>query len=285
MAQVPGGVVEMTEREFGLFQSLIYREAGIHLAPVKKALLVGRLSRRLRELGLNSFTQYFALVDEGGDPAERVLMFDRVTTNETRFFREPAQFDWLQREALPRWRAEAERGLRARRVRAWSAGCSTGEEPYSVAMMLRHRLPASEGWQVEVLATDLSTRVLDAARAAVWPLHRAGEIPAPFLESCMLRGVREQKGRMRVAPETRALVQFARLNLERDPLPEPRSFDLVFCRNVLIYFSAESRGRAVNRLLDRVAPGGYLLLGHAESLHGISDRARAVAPSVYAVAA
>jgi chemotaxis protein methyltransferase CheR len=279
------GIVEMSDREFALFQSLIYREAGIHLAPVKKSLLVGRLSRRLRELGLHSFAQYFALVDEGGDPSERIVLFDRVTTNETRFFREPAQFEWLQRHALPRWRAEGERGLRPRRLRAWSAGCSTGEEPYSLAMVLRHHLPPSEGWEVEVLATDLSTRVLKAAQDAVWPLHRASEIPPRFLEGCMLRGVREQKGRIKVAPETRALVRFARLNLEKDPLPPPRSFDLVLCRNVLIYFSAESRGRAVDRLLDRVAPGGFMLLGHAESLHGITGRARPVAPSVYAVAA
>jgi chemotaxis protein methyltransferase CheR len=275
--------VAITPREFALFQSLILREAGIYLSEAKQALVVGRLARRLRALGLRSFAASHAVVRE--DEAERVRMLDCISTNETHFFREPRQFEFLERTVFPDWESRAAAGLRARRVRAWSAGCSTGEEPYSLAMALLERFPPSAGWEIDILATDLSTRVLERARAAVWPMSKASEIPPRHLKAFMLRGVGSQQGRLKAGPEIRALVRFERLNLNDDGEAAPGPFDLVFCRNVLIYFDAPSKRRVVHRLLERLAPEGYLFLGHAESLTGLTERARSVGPTVYASAA
>ena len=167
------GIRPLTDREFKLFQSLIHKEAGIYLSEVKKALLVGRLSRRIRELGLDSFEAYYRHVVDGPNPAERVELINNICTHETQFFREPRQFEYLEQTVAPRLRAEAEAGTRPKQIRAWSAACSSGEEPVSMAMSLLYHFPASAGWTVEVLATDISTRVLDKARAATWSIERA----------------------------------------------------------------------------------------------------------------
>lgn len=274
----------ITDREFLLFRALIHREAGIFLGPAKKALLVGRLTRRLRELGLGSFGAYYRLVVErGGEELTRLL--DAVCTNETHFFREPRQFEFLERRVFPAWRAEAIAGRRARRIRVWSAACSTGEEPCSLAMLLLDHFPPATGWEVEILGTDLSTRVLERARAAVWPLQKAAEIPQRYLKAYMLKGTGVREGRMKAGPEVRSVVRFERLNLNDEVYAVTGLFDLIFCRNVLIYFDQSARGRVTDRLLDHLAPDGYLFLGHAESLNGLTDRARSVATTVYAHAA
>ena len=273
------GLRPITPREFKLFRDTVYREAGIRLAPCKEALVVGRLSRRLRELGVRTFGEYHARVEE--DPAERTRMLEALCTHETHFFREPRHWELLERDVLPRWRAEGNAGRREKRVRAWSAACSSGEEAYTLAMVLRHHLPPEEGWMVEVTATDLSTRVLERAKEALWPVEKAREVPAPYLKRWMLRGTRSQEGKMTVAPELRELVRFARVNLNDASYPVPGRFDLVFCRNVLIYFDRDSRAPVVDRLLDRVSPGGLFFLGHAESLNGVTTRAKVVIPTVY----
>ncbi len=270
----------VSDRDFARFQALINREAGIWLAPVKKALLVGRLSRRLRELGLDSYGDYYERVVS--DEAERVRMLDAICTNETHFFREPRHFEFLADRVFPAWREEGEAGRRSRRLRVWSAACSTGEEPYTLAMSLLSAFPA--GWDLEILATDLSTKVLARAEQAVWPLEKAKEIPEPFLKAYMLKGYGSQEGLMKAGPEIRRLVRFARLNLTQDT-PGLGQFDLVFCRNVLIYFDRDNKAKVVERLLDRLLPHGYLFLGHAESLGGFTGRARAVLPTVYTLAA
>jgi chemotaxis protein methyltransferase CheR len=267
----------VSDRDFLRFQALIHREAGIWLAPVKKALLVGRLARRLRELGLVSYGDYFERVVE--DEAEKIRMLDAICTNETHFFREPRHFDFLAERIFPAWRAEADAGRRARRIRVWSAACSTGEEPYTIAMMLLSAFPA--GWELEVLASDLSTKVLDRASAGVWPLEKSKEIPEVHLKAFMLRGYGAQEGLMKAGPEIRAIVRFARVNLVGEDWPAGPPFDLVFCRNVLIYFERQAKITVVERLVDRLAPQGYLFLGHAESLGGFTTKARPVLPTVY----
>jgi len=168
-------------------------------------------------------------------------------------------------------------------VRVWSAACSTGEEPYSLAMTLLERLPRSAGWTVEILATDISTRVLERARAAVWPIAKASEIPVGRLKRFMLRGTGPQDGRMRAGPELREVVRFARLNLDADVYPVQGLFDLVFCRNVLIYFRPETKARVLASLGARLAADGCLFLGHAESVTGLSTRLASVGPNVYAL--
>lgn len=270
----------ITDREFGLFQALIHRETGIYLPPAKKALLVGRLSRRLREMGLTSFAEYYCRVVEGDDQ-ERVRMIDSICTNETRFFREPGQFDFLRQHIYPQWIREAESRSRPKQIMVWSAACSTGEEPYSIAMSLLSHFPLDTGWQIEILATDLSTRVLEKARNAVWPLEKSREIPTPYLKQFMLRGTRSQEGMMRAGPEIRSVIRFHYLNLNADSYPVSGDFDLIFCRNVMIYFNAETRRRTVVKLLNHLNPTGHLLLGHAESLNGVTDQARCVIPTVY----
>jgi chemotaxis protein methyltransferase CheR len=276
-----GGAVSrlIGDRDFARFQALIQREAGIWLSPIKKALLVGRLARRLRELGIASYADYYERVAE--DPLERTRMLDCISTNETHFFREPRHFELLREQVFPRWTAEAAVGRRPRRIRAWSAACSTGEEPYSLVMCLLGAFPPGSGWDLEVLATDISTRVLDRARDAVWPLAKAQEIPPEDRKAFMLRGVGGQEGKMRAGPEIRALVRFAHLNLNDESYPALGTFDLVFCRNVLIYFAAATKVRVVERVLGHLAPDGYLFLGHAESLSGMASLVRAVIPTVY----
>ena len=269
----------ISAKEFALFRDLIHRESGIFLSEAKKALVVGRLGRRLRELGLRSLGAYYRLLAEG-DEQERVRMLDCICTNETHFFREPRQFEFLEQQVFPEWAARATAGM-PRRIRAWSAACSTGEEPYSMAMTLLAHFPPSSGWTLEVLASDLSTRALAQAGTGLWSIDKAKEIPELHLKAFMLRGTGPQEGVMKAGPEIRSLLRFQRVNLNQDRYPVPGPFDLVFCRNVLIYFDVGAKARVVNRLLDQLAPSGYLFLGHAESLTGLSDRGRSVGPTVY----
>ena len=268
---------DLTEREFARFQRLIHAEGGIFLAEGKRALLVARLSRRVRQLGLESFGAYCALTE--ADPAELVRMLDLVSTNETHFFREPRQFDLLER-LCDGWIGEADAGQRPRHVRVWSAACSTGEEPYSIGMVLHERL-APHGWGIEILASDLSTRVLQRARAGVYSIEKAHEIPEPYLHRYMERGVGPETGRARACGRIRALVRFERINLARPSYPVTGTFDAVFCRNVLIYFDTQLRTHVVGQLLARLTTRGHLFLGHAESLMGRAGALRSVMPAVY----
>lgn len=273
-----GNIRPIDDAEFTRFQQLIHRETGIHLAPHKRALLTGRLSRRLRTLGIGTFGQYYERVQS--DPDEMVQMVNAIATNETRFFREPHQFNFLRDTLLPRWRAQADAGTRPRRVRAWSAACSTGQECYTLAMVLLGALPAGTGWEIEVFGTDISTRVLAQARGGLWPIEQAAEIPARYRKAFMLRGRRSQQGTMSAGPEIRSLVRFQQLNLHANAYPTG-PWDLIFCRNVLIYFDAGSRTRVVQRLFSLLAPAGHLFLGHAEGLNGTAHGAQTVIPTVY----
>ena len=281
----PVGIRPLRDREFTAFQELIYQEAGIYLSKVKQALLVGRLSRRVRELGLDSFAAYYERVVDPRYPEERVELINCICTHETHFFREPRQFEYLENVALPKWRAQAEAGGRARRVRAWSAGCSSGEEPFSIAMSLLAACPPKGGWTVEVVATDVSTRVLERARAATWSLDRSKHIPDAYLKRFMLRGHGEHDKKMKAGPELREAVRFEHLNLNDGSYQLAGAFDLVFCRNVLIYFDANSKERVIRNLLDRLSPDGLLFLGHAETLSSFQPEQggapRAVMPTIY----
>jgi chemotaxis protein methyltransferase CheR len=268
----------LADAEFGLFQKLVFREAGIHLAEVKKALVAARLLRRIRELGMTTYAAYYRRVVE--EKGELVQMLDAITTNETQFFREPHHFDVLSSRLVPQWRQEAARGLRARQVTIWSAGCSTGEEPYSLAMTLLAELPVEDGWRVQILATDLSTRVLQRASEGVYPVERAGGIPRPLLEHFMLRGVGAQEGNVKVSPALQAAVTFRRLNLNQEPYGLTGTLDAIFCRNVFIYFQRATRDRIVQQMLDHLRPGGHFFVGHSESLGGVAGL-ETLMPTVY----
>jgi chemotaxis protein methyltransferase CheR len=272
--------MELTDTEFARFQRLIHRQIGIFLPEAKKALVVSRLSRRVRTLELPNFTAYLELAER--DPREHTVMLDSICTNETRFFREPRQFEFLETEVLPRWRQRGEDGLMPKRIRAWSAACSTGEEPYSLAMLLRTHFPLSDGWNVEILGSDISTKVLAAAREAVWPIERADDIPEHYRRAYMLRGVRGEEGRMRAQPNIRSLVEFRRLNLNDERYEVDGPFDLVFCRNVLIYFDRETKAAVIDRLTRHLSPTGLLFLGHSETLHSAAHALRHAGPTAYA---
>jgi chemotaxis protein methyltransferase CheR len=271
----------LSDREFARVQRMVHTETGIFLPEAKKALVVARLGKRLRTLGLPTFGSYFDRVEADRD-GEKTVMLDSICTNETRFFREPRQFEFLERDVLPRWKQRGEAGLMPKRIRAWSAACSTGEEPYSIAMVLRTHFPAESGWTIEIVASDLSTKVLATAREGIWPLARAAEIPKPYLRAYMLRGVRAEEGKIRAQPNVRSLIDFQRINLNDDRYPVEGEFDLIFCRNVMIYFNRDTKAAVVDRLSRRLAPHGLLFLGHSETLHGASHALVHAGPTAYA---
>jgi chemotaxis protein methyltransferase CheR len=261
--------------EFGLFQQLIHDEAGIFLSPMKRAFLGARLTRRVRHLGLSSLTDYYRYVLASG-AEERKHLLDAICTSETRFFREPAQFEFLEREIIPSWLASPRR---AKTVRVWSAACSTGEEPFSLAMSLHAGL-AGAGWSIGITATDLSTRVLARAAKAEWSITQAGEIPEPYLKRYMLKGKRTREGIMKAGPELRSIVNFARLNLNQPTYPITGRFDMIFCRNVLIYFDEQGKRAVADRLVQHLTPGGWLFFGSAESGGGWRPDLVTVRPSI-----
>lgn len=272
-------IPELTAQEFSLFQALVLRESGIHLGAKNRAMLVSRLWRRLRALELNSFAAYYRRVR--ADAAEMVCMLDCICTNETHFFREPAAFECLRKHVFPQWRAAADAAQRSRTIRVWSAACSTGEEPYSLGMTLLTEFPREAGWNIEVLGTDLSTKVLAKASKGIWPSEKISEVPPHLQRRFFLKGFGPDKGKIKAGDELRGVVRFQRVNLTQDPCNVCGPFDLIFCRNVLIYFQWEMKVQVVNRLGRFLAPGGYLFLGHAESLHGVTDKLESVAPRVF----
>jgi chemotaxis protein methyltransferase CheR len=228
---------------------------------------------------LNSFAAYYRRVK--ADPEEMVLMLDCICTNETNFFREPAAFECLRSNVFPEWVVAADAGKRGKMIRVWSAASSTGEEAYSLAMTLLTHFPPATGWKIEVLGTDLSTKVLARASAAIWAVEKISGVPAEYQRNFLLKGFGPKRGKIKAAEELRQVVRFQRLNLTREHLPVTGPFDLIFCRNVLIYFQWETKIKVVDRLGKYLTPHGYLFLGHAESLHGVADKLQFVAPKVF----
>lgn len=266
----PVAPAAITEREFRDLRDWIYRQAGIHLSDQKKALVSGRLATRLRHHALASYGEYFRLLSGHDQPGEQQLAIDLLTTNETHFFREVAHFDFL-RERIAALAAVD------RPMRIWSAACSSGEEAYSIAMTLAAALPP-ERW--EVFASDLSSRVLARARSAQYPMARAKTIPAQYLHEHCLKGTGRHEGTFMVAPQVAARVQFAQVNLN-EPLPAIGEFDVVFLRNVMIYFDTATKQQVVERIAARLRRGGHLIVGHAESLATIRTALKPVKPSIY----
>jgi chemotaxis protein methyltransferase CheR len=266
---------------FEKFQKLIYSETGIWLGDSKTALLCGRLFKRLRALEITSLESYYECVAHPDQHEERARMIDAITTNETRFFREPRQFEFMVQNLFPRWRANAERGIRPKRVRIWSAGCSSGEEPYTIAMLVALHLPATEGWDVRLVATDISNRVLEKAHKGVYPIAKAAELPPDLLHAFMLRGVAERDGEMKVKVEIQQMIDFRRLNLDQECNLSESPFDAIFCRNVLIYFDAASKSRVVANLSRHLIANGLLFVGHAENLSSMSSQLRSLEPTIY----
>jgi chemotaxis protein methyltransferase CheR len=276
---LPPAIPELSNEEFRLFQDLVRQESGIHLGAKNRAMLISRLWKRLRTLDLDSFAGYYRQVK--ADPVEMVYMLDCICTNETHFFREPAAFDCLRERIFPEWIAAADAEQRGKTLRVWSAACSTGEEPYSLAMTLLSTFPASSGWKVEVLGTDLSTKVLARASSGIWPTEKATGVPVMYQRDFLLKGYGPDVGKVKATEELRKVVRFQRLNLNQEEYEVYGPFDLIFCRNVIIYFEWETKLKVINRLGRYLAPHGYLFLGHAESLHGVTDQLQSVSPKIF----
>jgi len=271
----------ISDEVFRKFQALIYSETGIWLAPHKTALLIGRLAKRLRALRLSSMSEYFTMVSEPNQHYERLLMIDCITTNETHFFREPRHFEFLAHTAIPLWREEALAGSRERRIRVWSAGCSSGEEPFSLAMILLDHFMEGAGWRLEIFATDISTRVLGKASKGIFPVSRSREVPANYVSRYLLKGTGEHQGSIKVSPEVQKLVKFERLNLNAESYSISQPFDVIFLRNVMIYFDEQVKRKVLTQVERYLSPGGYLFVGHSESLHGLGANLDLVSPGVY----
>lgn len=265
--------VRLSSRDFQRVVGLIKERAGIALSPSKKDMVFGRLSRRLRELGLDSFEAYLDQLEDSKSP-ENEQFINALTTNLTSFFREGHHFEFLARQWLP---AQLGRGDK-RCLRIWSAGCSTGEEPYSIAMTLLENIPADQDFKV--LATDLDTEVVSRASTGIYGLDRIESLPDSRRKRWFLRGHGSQEGLVRVRPEVRKHVTFRALNLlERWPMREP--IDAIFCRNVVIYFDKATQAPLFDRFADALVPGGHLFIGHSESLHQVTERFAPLGRTVY----
>lgn len=262
----------ITDGEFERLRRFFMAASGIRLADTKKVLVCGRLAKRLRELGLASYRAYLDFIEAPAGRAERQTAVDLLTTNETHFFREPRHFEFLRAQL----KAPALRG-RAGTLRVWSAACSSGEEPYSLAMTLAEEL-GDRPW--EVFASDLSTRVLEDARAGIYGEQRASEVPPALARKYLLEGIDEYAGCYRVDGALRQRTRFAQINL-MEPLPAMEPFDFVFLRNVLIYFDTPAKKRIVESVAQRIRPGGLLFIGHAETLSGVTDVLAGVVPTIY----
>lgn len=263
--------VSITDQEFGQIQALLYRIAGINLASSKKPLVCSRLGKRLKQFGLDSYGAYYKLLESGKEPNELQTAVDLLTTNETSFFREKKHFDFLRDTILP--------GVNPyqRPFRVWSAASSTGEEAYTTAMILADRL-GGKPW--EIVASDISTKVLDKARRGQYPMERAEKIPREYLSHYCLKGIGRQEGTFVIKPVLRSRVGFRQINLN-NALPELGDFDVIFLRNVMIYFETATKRKVIDSVLSHLRSGGYLMIGHSESLNGITDTLISVMPSLY----
>ena len=269
---------ELTDAHFEKISALVKRQCGINLHQGKKQLVKARLNKRLRTLNLHSFGQYLEMLERDRTGNELVTMLDSISTNLTSFFRESAHFDFLRQEALP----EVLNKTGRRSLRLWSAGCSSGEEPYTLAITLCEALPNAGSWDIKILATDLSTVVLQRAAQGIYPAERLktvdGSLVRRYFDPVQRRDI--DGPAYQVKPSIRKLVTFARLNLmEKWPMKGP--FDIIFCRNVMIYFEKPIQEALVNRYYELLALGGYLFLGHSESLTGTKHPFKYVRPTVY----
>jgi chemotaxis protein methyltransferase CheR len=269
---------DLTAEDYELFRRMVYEHSGINLGEQKMQLVRARLGKRLRQGGFKSYRAYYEYIRQ--DKTGRALcgLIDAISTNTTHLFREKQHFEFLA-EVLREWTTDGATRDRARTVRIWSSACSSGEEAYSIAMTAHDALSLSPRTELKILATDISTNVLDRARAGIYELHRLGTVPESFRRRYFVST--GERGQVRIAPDLQRLITFARLNLIAGRFPFRHPFDFIFCRNVMIYFDRQTQTTLVNRLAEHLRPGGYLLIGHSESLNSISHPLTYVRPTIY----
>ena len=269
-------IAAMSNKDFLRLKDFIYNECGINMVQSKKTMLEARLQKRLRTLNFTSFSNYCDyLFSQEGIKEELTDMIDQVTTNKTDFFREPAHFEYLSRNVLPNF------ARTKRNIFLWSAGCSSGEEPYTLAMVLNDFANANRGFNFLILATDISTRVLDKARFAVYDQERINPVPPEMRKKYLLRSKDKTKNLYRVAPALREQIRFRRLNFMDNDFGFREPMDVIFCRNVIIYFEKPTQERLLNKFCQYLSPDGYLFMGHSETLFGMNVPLTQVAPTIY----
>jgi len=270
--------VEMTDADFDRISRLVYEVCGINLTDGKKELLKARLGRVIRKGSFPSFRDYYEHVLQDSSGEELVRLLDAVSTNFTGFFREPQHFEYLKAEFLPEMAAR--KGCGQGKLRFWSAGCSSGEEPYSLAIALMENLDHPEAWDLRIIATDLSSKVLKLAAAGIYPQERIRSLSFPLWRKYFLKGENDWEGYVRVKNSLKKYISFERLNLmEAFSFAEP--LDCIFCRNVMIYFDKPTQVALLERFYHNLTPGGAILIGHSESLAGIQHSFRYVKPAIY----
>lgn len=263
----------MEKRIFKKFRDLIYRESGIVLTDQKAALVRARIGKRMRSLGIEDYGRYLQAVERSPDGGELIALLDAISTNVTHFFREPRHFEVFEM-LLKEWRRAGQRC-----IRIWCAASSTGEEPYSIAITAREVL--GERARVEIIATDISTRALERARKAIYTERDVEQIPLTLLRRHFQKGVGHGAGYFRIKSALRRMVHYERLNLAHPPYALEGPFDVIFCRNVMIYFDNLVRAPLLQQMYELLNPGGCLMVGHSESLTGIETEFQTVEPSVY----
>ncbi|MCF6369905.1 CheR family methyltransferase [Rhizobium halophilum] len=269
----------LSRRNFERLAKYIYDYSGIKMPPNKVTMLEGRLRRRLRVVKVDSFDAYCDyLFEQGGLADESVHLIDSVTTNKTDFFREPRHFDYLVERGLP----DILQTFGDKRIRAWSSACSTGAEPYTMAMVLADHLAASAPERdFFVLATDLSTEVLQTAHKGIYNADLLQPVPPAMMQKHVMRSAHRQRNEVRISPRLRSRVGFARLNLMDASYPVGDLMHIIFCRNVMIYFDKPTQQRVLSRLCDCLIPGGYLFIGHSETVSGLDLPLRQVANTIF----
>lgn len=265
------GAPILQKQEFTWIRDYLYKQAGIVLNDGKQAMVMGRLEKRLRHLGIDSYAEYFRQFGKPGFETETTMAIDLLTTNETYFFRESKHFDYLVEQILPQQRSSAQP------FRVWSAASSSGEEAYTIAMLLAEHLKSRQ-W--DITGTDISTRILEKARRGLYPSNAAEKIPLPLLKKYCLKGAGEYDGFLLVSPELRRRVKFDYANLI-GVLPDLGSFDVIFLRNVMIYFDMDTKQSLLDKIVKYLRPGGYFFISHSESLSGMKTELQTIMPSVY----
>jgi chemotaxis protein methyltransferase CheR len=264
----------ITNEEFERFRALVYRESGISLNDSKRSLVVSRLAKRLRDLGLDTFQQYYSLVTGDSGEEEFTRMLDLISTNKTDFFREPKHFDFLREQILPELTS-------TKHVRIWSSASSSGEEPYTIAMTLYDGVQTPMLWDFQILASDLSTRVLARATSGVYDAERVRDLPDETVKRHFLNGRGAAAGKVKVKPHLSSMVTFRRINLMDESYPIKMPLDVIFCRNVMIYFDRPTQEQLIAKFHRYLKPGGYLFIGHSESLQWLENSFKSIAPTIY----
>jgi chemotaxis protein methyltransferase CheR len=275
-------VDHLKDRDYARIAHLVSDHAGIRLPPTKRTMVEGRLRKRMRTLGYNQLTEYCAfLFEQGGLDAEFIHLIDAVTTNKTDFFREIEHFTFLAKEIVPAL-VDMRRPREKLQIKLWSAASSTGAEAYTIAMVMAELASRQGDLNFEVLGTDISTEVLDQAKLGIYPKEMIAPVPAEMRGRHVMHGrTAERRGEVRIVPELRRKVRFVRLNLMDERYPFDRDMDVIFLRNVLIYFDKPTQEAVASRLIGHLRPGGFLILGHSESLIGSSLKLRQWAPAVF----